>query len=339
MDTNGSTAVILAGAVAKGAFEAGALEVLSERGLRVHSVMGTSAGALCGTVYAAGIRAGREREAAREMVAMWRDYATWLKGFTLSPRAILSRQGLANPGRFVARMDEVVAELLSGQQRRPVGLSLVVCPLTGTTEEGRSGTTFERVAYFENEDFDQPERLRRLRNTAVASAAFPLAYAPVELDFDDIGLCVDGGVVNNTPVKHAIDSETRDVDVSRVVVITPQPEGCDRSSPGGGSQYVQHLLNILIQERLYRDLKQAKSINLKLNRLEALVGKDGFTLKHFQKVQAVLGWRPVELVEIRPDEQLPGSSFAGFSDKRLREQYIEAGRQAATAKLSELRLQ
>ena len=56
------TAIILAGAAAKGPFEAGVLEELARRRQVFHvgTVVGASAGALSAAVYAAGIRAGRE---------------------------------------------------------------------------------------------------------------------------------------------------------------------------------------------------------------------------------------------------------------------------------------
>jgi hypothetical protein len=208
--------------------------------------------------------------------------------------------------------------------------------LIGTTDEGESATTFERVIYFENEDFDLPERRRHLRDAAVASAAFPGAYTPVKLE--GIGPCVDGGVVNNTPVKHALESESRDIRVSRVVVINPHPVDYNVADPGRGLNYGMHLLNILLQERLYRDLKSAYGVNAKLSQLEALVGQNGFTPEHFEMVRGVLGWRPLEIVEIRPDDPLPGNPFTGFGDAYLREKYIEAGREAARLQLGTLRL-
>ena len=65
------TAVILSGGVAKGAFEAGALTVLANKGFDVTQVVGASSGSLNATMYAASVRAGRERDAA----ALSRDIA------------------------------------------------------------------------------------------------------------------------------------------------------------------------------------------------------------------------------------------------------------------------
>src|SRR4051812_44751881 len=64
------TAVILAGAVAKGAFEAGALEVLAPHAeaLRITRLVGASAGSLNASVFAVGLRARAEREVAKKLV-------------------------------------------------------------------------------------------------------------------------------------------------------------------------------------------------------------------------------------------------------------------------------
>jgi hypothetical protein len=47
-----------------------------------------------------------------------------------------------------------------------------------------------------------------------------------------------------------------------------------------------------------------------------------------------LGWRgrrPIEIVEIRPSENLPGGAFDGLFRPALREAYIAAGEEAADA--------
>ena len=56
-----ASALILAGAVAKAAFQAGALEIIAAAALPIARVCGTSAGALNAAVYAAGIHAGAPR--------------------------------------------------------------------------------------------------------------------------------------------------------------------------------------------------------------------------------------------------------------------------------------
>src|SRR5437879_4895591 len=87
-------AVILAGGIAKGAFEAGALEVLTARGLQIGSIVATSSGALNGALLAAGVRSGRAAEAGRRLVALWQDHASWWRIFRVSARDALGGRGL-----------------------------------------------------------------------------------------------------------------------------------------------------------------------------------------------------------------------------------------------------
>jgi hypothetical protein len=49
-----------------------------------------------------------------------------------------------------------------------------------------------------------------------------------------------------------------------------------------------------------------------------------------------LGWRPLEIVEVRPDRMLSGGSFAGFAHEHLRREYVEAGEERARRVLAEL---
>lgn len=335
-DSSGTTALIMSGAAAKGAFEAGALQVIAEQAVPIASVMGTSAGALNGVAYAAGIRGGQERKAADRLVELWRDYATVFEGFQPNPRAMLEMRGVARMGGKVVRLiDAMLKELVAGPEKNAINLNLVVCPLIGTEDPDSRATTFERVVRFSNDDFEDAGARVRMRDAAIASAAMPAIYTPVELDFEKIGLCVDGGVVNNTPVQHAMETESRDV--SRIIVLTPHPTDYNVSSPGHGLFYAFHLVNILIFERLYRDLKKAASINETLAALSGLVGKNGFTEEHFEMVRQVLGWRPLEIIQIRPPESLPGNMLSAFADAGLRAEYIQAGRAAAEAQLGVIR--
>jgi hypothetical protein len=59
-----------------------------------------------------------------------------------------------------------------------------------------SGTTFEEVVAFSAETFDTRQGRANVARAALASAAFPVLYEPVEVR--GVGPCVDGGVVNNT---------------------------------------------------------------------------------------------------------------------------------------------
>src|SRR5436190_1517846 len=58
------TALVLSGSVAKGAFQAGVLEVLAGAGLPIARIVAASAGSMNGVAFAAGVRYGRPALAA-----------------------------------------------------------------------------------------------------------------------------------------------------------------------------------------------------------------------------------------------------------------------------------
>ena len=215
-----------------------------------------------------------------------------------------------------------------------VSLRIVVAPLAGV---GTKRTTFEHVERFEGADLDHSESRERVFEAAAASAAFPFAFGPVTLA--DVGPCVDGGVVNNTPIGEAIDQDPG-IDVVYVVAAEPADMclGPRRAAALGGSDLLLRLVEMLIDERLTRDLAEARAVNgwvATLARLEAsgalAPGARDEVIRGLYPRRDPRAFRQVDVVEIRPREPLEGSSFAAFFRPGLRRRYLEAGRAAAQA--------
>jgi NTE family protein len=327
------TALILAGAVAKGAFEAGALQTLAQHAttLSISRIVGASAGALNASIFATGIRMRAETEAADRLVALWEQEATWHNALHFDLRDIFALKGLGTADRVLGLMKKAVAGF-DVVAKQPVNLQLVLTALDGSRGDiaGQPATTFESVAGFADEAFDSDPGRERVFTTALASGAFPGVFAPVDLP--GIGPCVDGGSVNNTPVKWAIAGGA----IQRIIVVTAQPI---LSSPPagelGGRSLLSQFADILINERLYRDLRDAESINGYLAKLDQLQ-ESGVPSADLQKVRDVLGWRPLEIIQIRPKSALAGGAFSAFSDAQLRSAYVNAGREAARQVLPQL---
>ena len=322
-----ATAVVLAGGVAKGAFEAGALDALIERGVRLSQVVGASSGALNATLLAAGIRAGRARDATRRLVELWRDDARWMRFLHVSLRDLFARTGVSDSKDILQLLREEVPRIATAAVS-PVRLRIVVAALQGVADalDGQPSTKFEAVLAFADGDFDADAEATRERiyNAAAASSAFPLLFHPV--DVPSLGPCCDGGAVNNTPIQLATQEG-----IDEVIVISPYPAEFGAAPALHGVELVSRLVDILIQERVHRDLREAHETNDAIARLRALADDGTLSAAQLDAVLRAFGAKPLRIIAIRPAAELPGNAFAGFLRRDLREQYIAAGRAAALA--------
>jgi NTE family protein len=321
-------AVILAGAVAKGAFEAGVLDVVARRKVQIVRIVGASSGSLNATLLASGVCGGDVPDAATKLVRVWEDEATLTHVFDLNLRDVAQIRGFSD-------QDKLLRLLSSNIQARkalsPVGLRIVAASLHGSP--GKIGTapatTYERVFKFDERDFEAPEGLQRVFAAAAASASFPVAFAPFDPG-GGVGPCVDGGTVNNTPIKYALEGDGIDA----LVVVAPTVQVFTAPPDLRGLNLAGHLADMLINERLYRDLRQAEDVNQGLKKLAAL----GLPPATLDNVKAAIGWtkrKDLEIVSIRPREPLDGNSFSGFKSQELRKKYVAKGREAAGAALGD----
>jgi predicted acylesterase/phospholipase RssA len=326
-----SDALVLAGAVAKGAFTAGALSVLSEPetqarlGIDVSRVVGASSGALNGVYYAAEIHAGREAYAGQRLAEMWIEDASLRGAFHISLGDIVRRLGFSS--------HEEIFELLRREihptpARRAVQLRVIITNSAGepTLVAGSPATTFEHVERIESADFETAAALERVYVATVASLSLPGLYAPMPMEIDGRTVqALDGGLVDDSPLGVALEDAP---DIDRVFVIAPFPRVRLEPQPLHGLPLAGHVFDLLIQERLIGDLDRADQVNRFLERLPSIVERPA----ERAAVLEALGWqgrRSVEIVEIRPDADLPGNSFSGLAFRSLRREYVEQGVAAA----------
>ncbi|HEX2689807.1 MAG TPA: patatin-like phospholipase family protein [Kofleriaceae bacterium] len=322
-----SIAVVLAGAVARGAFEAGVIQALANTDVRIVRIVAASAGALNGVVLASSVRGRSMRAGAEALRVLWRDNATWSEVFHVSFRDIFARKGMSDQRQLLALLRRHVPPSRP-EDPADIHLRIVVAALNGVagTIGGDTATTFESTCDFDGQAFASREGLERVFAAATASAALPVVFAPVGID--GLGPCIDGGTVNNTPMKWALGGDDgADVDAV-VVVATSVAVRSGSAGPPGGLGIVDQLADMLIDERLYRDLREAAQVNDALARLDGLVQQGVLSSDQRDRVLDAFRWtgrRSVQIVQIRPTAELRGSAFSGFFDANLRSEQLEAG--------------
>ncbi len=324
-------ALILPGAVARGAYEAGVIEVLAEEDIHVDRIVATSSGALNGLALASGIRAGRKQEAARKLTASWVANGSWQSSLSFNPWSLLTGRGLSDQQGLLTLMRDMVKPC-TAKEKFPIELWVILTPLDGVVNHigSQIATSYESVLKFKDEDFDSQASLDRIFAVVSAACSFPGLFKPV--DIEGLGPCVDGGAVNNAPIGYAL----AESGIKRILIPVPFPSLMKPGAWRKGLGLLNHLIEILINERLYRDLKRTNSVNERVEKLDALVKTGRLTETQVEAVSEALGMRKVELTQIRPSQVLKQSPFAGFFSASERRLLIEEGRTAAREALKAL---
>lgn len=318
-------ALVLPGAVARGAYEAGVIEVLANNDLRIDRIVATSSGALNGLAYAFGIRNGIEKEMATKLAAYWIENGGWETSLGLSPINLFTGRGLSNSSGLLKLMREMIQPMTGIKNKREVELRIIITPLNGVRGSigAKAATTFEKLIRFSGEDLDTEEGLERVFNVVAAACAFPGLFQPVYVE--GLGACVDGGAVNNAPIKYALEESG----VNRVIMPVPYALVMEPGDWKRGFSLLNHMATILINERLYRDLRNAQITNQEMDQLKNLVSEKVINQEQLERIKSLLGIRNVEITEIRPIQQFKSSPFSGLFYKKDRRRLIEMGREAA----------
>lgn len=157
----------LSGGAVRGAAHLGFLSVFEEAGIRPDVIAGTSAGAIVGAGYAAGVPVERMSQMAR--ACTWRDVTGAPR---MHPMSVFTTTPLSS------WIERAIGDLTFEDLEIP--LATVTCNIVeGTRVVLKTGSVVE---------------------AAIASAAVPGLFAPVERE--DM-LLVDGGILENLPVSVA----------------------------------------------------------------------------------------------------------------------------------------
>ncbi len=288
------TALVLSGGGAKGAFQAGALQVLAEHGIKYQSIAGVSVGALNGVMVAANKLA--------RLTQIW-ETITQDQVYTKRSLPWLALQylghkiGIAQPPQSIYSNDPLY-ELLKAELSN---ITLEV-PLSVGRVNLQTGDYIHAI------NPSAPYFLEII----LASTAIPVIWKPVDIEGN---LFVDGGIRNTTPLKDAIRTNP-----DRIIVITNGPLDAFATNPTINDivDIAERSLDIMLDEIFREDLKRCQQINRLVQQAEekgvTLYSKNGRRLQHY------------EIITIAPPEPL--GSALDFGRKRL-DQLLEKGREEA----------
>src|SRR3954469_17143768 len=215
-----TTAFVLSGGASLGAIQVGMLRALSDHGIRPDLVVGTSVGAVNGAFVAGrGLTAETVDELAELWLGMRRgqvfpvEPGTGLLGFLGARRNLVPGSGLR---RLLARhTDHDRLEDL------PIPLHVIACAVLAGREVRLSGGP--------------------LVDAVMASAAIPGVLPPVEWDGR---LLIDGGVLDNTPISHAIELGADEI------YVLPTGGPCELTEPPRGALgMVVHATSLMVAPR------------------------------------------------------------------------------------------
>jgi NTE family protein len=219
-----TTAFVLSGGAALGAAQAGMLFALAEAGIAPDLIVGTSVGAVNGA-WLAGATDAADMHA---LTDLWRsidrddvfprDPMTGLLGFLGRRQHLVPDRGLRHLVSSNVRFERL--------EDAPIPLHVVVTDvLSGEDVCLHTGDTVDAV---------------------VASASIPAVLPPVQIG----DRCyMDGGVVNNTPISHAVDAGADTVWVLSTGYSCALPE-----PPRGALAMALHALTLTVNQRLAVDV-------------------------------------------------------------------------------------
>ncbi|MBA0046661.1 patatin-like phospholipase family protein [Mycobacteroides sp. LB1] len=224
-----TTAFVLSGGASLGSIQVGMLLAMAEAGIRPDLIVGTSVGALNGGWVAA----RSDTDGIDALAAVWRalsrndvfptSLSTGFLGFIGRRRSLVSDSGL----RRLLRTHLRFARL----EDAPTPLHVVATDvLTGQDVLLSRGNPIDAIA---------------------ASAAVPAILPPVTIDGRDL---MDGGIVNNTPLSHAVALGATEI------WVLPTGYACALSEPPRGAMaMVLHALTLAINQRLTTDVIRFES--------------------------------------------------------------------------------
>lgn len=287
--------LVVAGAGARGAYEAGALSVLVpelvDDGAAPSILVGTSAGALNVVGLAAQAHLGWARASAG-LVDLWAsvqlDQVIGVPAGLVETGARYTGQLLGLPVRLPSLFDtrrqrETLSALVDLDALHDNISNGPVDAVAVTATSAATGGTLvfvEKKPHVALPPFDAARDITYVATEltiehVLASAAVPVAFRPVRVTTPKgwAGWYVDGGVRLNVPLKPALD-----LGADRLGVVATSPDAYPPATPVGGAQpdvfgVAALTLRSLLADRMVEDLRTLGTVNALLGDRAAVAGR------------------------------------------------------------------
>lgn len=281
----------MSGGGARGIAHIGVIEELEKRGFEIVSVTGTSMGAVVGAVYAM----GRLKEYKEWLYSLDKMKVFRLMDFTLS------KQGLLKGDKVLNRMKEFVEDRNIEDLRIPFA-AVSVDLLNKREVVFREGRVYDAIR---------------------ASIAIPGVLTPVKTKD---GLLVDGGVMDNIPVKHV-----KKIGDELLVAVDVNGESSSKRVPETMEEKEDH--QYFLQRQLhglyaYLGIKSEPKNGEKSGYLD-LINKTITLMTHHMARLSLEKYAPDILIEV-------SGEACGIFDFYKAEEMVKRGRKVAAKVLKEL---
>jgi NTE family protein len=220
------TALVLAGGGTRGAVQIGMLQVLTEHGFVPDRIYGASVGALNGVAFAG----DPTRDGVERMTGIWTG---------LTRDAVYPQGRLHGPWLYLQQRDSVYQN---------TGLRKIIDEGIDFDRLEEAAVPVEVVATSLTDGLERWFTYGPVAEAVLASTAIPAIFPPIEIDGDRF---IDGGVVNNVPIRRAIDAGA-----TRVVVLLCGPSHYEPVSPRRPVEAMLNALFISIHARFAREMSE-----------------------------------------------------------------------------------
>lgn len=301
-----TTALVLSGGGAKGAFQAGALEVLREAGYTFDAISGVSVGSLNGAMLAS--------NQFTRLLEIWRE---------ISPSKVLQKHSLLSLARQyltykIGISDPPVSRFNNKPLRQLMERYLLGKSIQKPFHFGyvklESGAYIQATIHSKDQKINKADLDRLL-----ASSAIPVYFNPVDIEGST---AVDGGLRNITPIKSVVPCEP-----DRMILIPTEPFGMDPETTQVRDilEIAFRSIDIMLDEIFKEDIDRFLAINRLVKQAESenltLTKSDGSPYKYIEPLLI--------------DPQKPLGDPLDFENQRI-QKLLDYGRQRAQEVLDEM---